>query len=358
MDTDGISRDPGARGISTYSNVFSPLSPEPNGRTVSETSGGNASKSGGRSSSGDGIARMLPSPETRTVSVTASFASTESRSRLAETSRAPTTPLNGSGAPSGSGSTSMVSPSETTPTGTLEPPKRERPPKNRSKGSLERVRTWASSTIGSIERRPAPVGTSATLRITALAYVWPSRSSCSTRGWPAGVTSSTQKPSGSGTRVKLKELTSTRVQIRYSTTNGSPSCTRVFVACAVMKRSSAPTPVRGAPDVGPCAETVTSSGSVRRLRPPATTPKAGMRNVPSDSAWYRYWRVSEIDWRPLTNCIDVCVLLPRYWANALRSGSSGSSSICWVPVISTPSTNGEPTPTSGPGDRYARTEGA
>ena len=46
----------------------------------------------------------------------------------------------------------IVSGSDTTPAATVEPPKNERPPKKRSKGSPPRTRTLASMTIGSIVR--------------------------------------------------------------------------------------------------------------------------------------------------------------------------------------------------------------
>lgn len=167
---------------------------------------------------------MLPDPVARIVSVAASFATTESRSSVACTSSVPTTPLNGSGAPGGSGSTSMVTGFASTVVGTAVVPKSELRPKKSSKGSRPlRTLTWASTPMGSIVRRPGPVGISAARRMTAVVYCAPSRIRCSMRGWPSGVTSSTQKPAGSGTRVIPKRVTSTRVQMRYSTTSGSPS---------------------------------------------------------------------------------------------------------------------------------------
>ncbi len=204
IETEGIVRSPGARGISTYSKVLLPERPFPDGWIASVTSGGKTSKSRGKSRTGSGITRTLPRPETRTVSVTAWFASTESRSIAAMMASDPTTPLNGSGRPAGSGSTSIVTGFESTETGTDLVPKNELSAESGSRASLRRlVRTSASMPSASIVRSPAPVGTSATRRITAVAYCWPLRSRCSTSGCATCPRSSTQKPSCSGTEVRL-----------------------------------------------------------------------------------------------------------------------------------------------------------
>jgi hypothetical protein len=156
----------------------------------------------------------------------------------------------------------MVSELETTVVATEVVPKAEfRPKTSRNESRGFRTCTCASTPIGSIVSDPARVGTSATRLTTAVAYCTPFRINCSTAACPCGVASSTQKPCGSGTFDIPKLVTSTRVQIRYSTTKGSPSNTEVLDDSAVMNRSSGARPVAGSGPTG-VADTVTSIGAV------------------------------------------------------------------------------------------------
>ena len=87
-------------------------------------------------------------------------------------------------------------------------------------------------------RSPGPVGKRATRRTVAVRYSLPSRTTRSTCGASDRSSRSVQKPVAWGSMEMVYESTVTRVKIRYSTTTGSFSKTRVRLTSVSMKRSS------------------------------------------------------------------------------------------------------------------------